>query len=110
MTFESILASFLVGVAGLDGLLDAFAITPEVHPLAENLAKTDPRKGLHGFPRGGYYGSVDAAAPNAVRGAVYGEAGASPPPRDMTYSHGPIMRMVIALHGPDADNPVGRID
>ena len=110
VTFDSILASFLVGVAGLDGLLDAFSITPAVHPLADKLEKTDPRKGLRGFPRGGDYGAVDAAAPNAVRGAVYGDPGPTPAPRDWTYSHGPIMRMVVALHGPDADNPVGRID
>lgn len=110
VTFDSILASFLVGVAGLDGLLDAFSITPDVHPLADKLDKSDPRKGLRGFPRAGDYGAVDAAAPNAVRGAVYGDPGATPAERDMTYSHGPIMRMVIALHGPDADHPVGRIE
>lgn len=107
--FDSILASFLEGVDGLGALLDLFAITPELHPLADALTPKDPRANLPGFPRPGDYGAVDAAAPNAIRSAHYGPETVGQP-RDMSYSHGPIMRMVVALYGPDADHPVGRID
>lgn len=106
--FESILASFLTGVDGLGALLDLFAITPELHPLADAMTAKDPRAKLPGFPRPGDYGAVDAAAPNAIRSAHYGPA-AGGGAHDMSYSHGPIMRMVIALYGPDAKHPVGRI-
>ncbi|MCO4761371.1 MAG: penicillin acylase family protein [Myxococcales bacterium] len=94
---DSILASFLVGVPGLGTLTEMFAITTKTVPLADEVVIGDPRYKLLGFPRPGDYGAVDAAHPHAIRSAKFPDDGV----RDFRYSHGPIMRMVIALHGDD---------
>lgn len=83
--FESLLTQLgadepAVGVLSLE-----FSITTENLPLAENLERGDPRADLEHFPRGGDYFSVDAAGPSTDSGRYY------------TYTHGPVMRMVIAL-------------
>lgn len=62
-----------------------FAINTRTLPLAENIPAGDPRAALENFPRPGDFFSVDVAA-----------GGFSGP---YTYSHGPVMRMVIALDG-----------
>ena len=96
LRLDALLASFVEdGAAMLKALTSSFTITPKRLPLAPNLAKDDPRKDLPGFPRPGDYGAVDAAAPNALRSAHFPDSGE----RDFSYSHGPNMRMVIALGG-----------
>ena len=57
--------------------------------------------GRAGCPRGGDYGGPDAAAPNAIR-SFDPQAGPSADTWDFAYSHGPVMRMVIALGPGDA--------
>ena len=96
LRLDALLASFVTeGAATLSALTKPFAITPKRLPLADDLAKSDPRADLPGFPRPGDYGAVDAAAPNALRSAHFPDDGV----RDFSYSHGPNMRMVIALGG-----------
>ena len=96
LRLDPLLASFVSeGGATLKALTKGFAIHPQRIPLAENMAKGDPRADLPGFPRPGDYGSVDAAAPNALRSAVFPDDGV----RDYSYAHGPNMRMVMALGG-----------
>lgn len=81
--FESLLADFLEGTDFGD-LLDAFSITTDTLPLAENLSQDDPRAALKWFPRPGDNFAVDAANPG-----FSGER--------FTHGSGPVMRMVIAL-------------
>lgn len=100
--FEWVLASFLAGQPALQAIAGLFSIAPDKLPLADNLPAGDPRAELTGFPRPGDYGSPDAAAPNAIRSFAPGK-----PTWDFTYSHGPIMRMVIAL-GPGDSPTTGR--
>lgn len=96
LRLDSLLAGFVEGGGGaLGALTKGLSISPDRLPLAEGLEAGDPRKKLPGFPRGGDYGAVDAAAPNALRSAVYPDDSA----RDFSYAHGPVMRMVIALGG-----------
>ena len=82
--FDSILGEFLGDDPTYALLTDQFAITPDVLPLAEDMAPDDPRRGLPHFPRPGDNDTVDAA-----------NAGFSG--RDFTYGSGPVFRMVIAL-------------
>lgn len=85
--FESLLAEVFGNDPTFSILLDQFAITPDVLPLAPNLAGDDPRADLPWFPRHGDMLNVDAANPGF---GTY----------DHTYGSGPVFRMVIAL-GPD---------
>lgn len=85
--FESILAGFLGDQPLIAPLVRAFAITPEVLPLAELLPAGDPRRELDGFPRPGASGSVDAASQGYD-------------PDDYSYASGPAFRMAFSL-GPD---------
>lgn len=71
-------------------LSGSFSITPSRLPLAPDLASTDPRSGLPGFPRPGDFFAVDAANPPFDGDNFF-------------YTNGPVMRMVIALH------PDGRV-
>ncbi len=82
--FESILAGQLPPNAGLGFITDQFAISTEILPLAPSFAPGDPRAALRWFPRGGDNFTVDVAGPG-------------PSGTDFTYTHGPVMRMVIAL-------------
>ena len=86
--FESLLARFLGSDPAFGFLAEQFSITTATLPLAPDLARDDPRRGLTWFPRGGDNWGVDAANPGFGR---------------VDYSHvnGPVMRMVIALdeHG-----------
>ena len=85
--FESLLVEAIGNDPSLAFLLDQFNITPEVLPLAANLASDDPRAELPWFPRHGDMLNVDAGNPG------FGLD-------DHTYGSGPVFRMVIAL-GPD---------
>jgi penicillin amidase len=85
--FESLLAGFLGADSSFSALTDRFAINTSILPLAPGLSRDDPRAALRWFPRGGDNFSTDAAEP---------EYGAY----ENHYTHGPVMRMVIAL-GPD---------
>ncbi len=89
--FESILSTFLDGGSSLSALVSGFSISPTRLPLAMNLAPTDPRATLPGFPRPGDQWGVDAA--NSGFGGT-----------SFTYGSGPNYRMVVTLHrgAPDA--------
>lgn len=93
--FESILSTFLDGASSLSALVSGFSITPTRIPLAMNLAPTDPRATLPGFPRPGDQWGVDAA--NSGFG---GES--------FTYGSGPTYRMVVSLHRGMPDAMEGR--
>jgi hypothetical protein len=84
--FDSLLGDYLPADSMFGPLVDSFAITTKVLPLAEGLAPTDPRAGLKWFPRGGDNWGVDAANP--------GLSGT-----DFRYGAGPVMRMVVRLQG-----------
>ncbi|MDQ3032944.1 MAG: penicillin acylase family protein, partial [Myxococcota bacterium] len=85
--FDSLLAGFLGDDPMFSVFVDSFSITPELLPLAEDLAAGDPRAGLTFFPRPGDQFDIDAANPG-----MSGER--------FTHGSGPVFRMVIAL-GPD---------
>ena len=90
--YESILAPFVAGIEGIDGLFASFGIAPDTVRLTpDRLPATDPRAGLPGFPRGGDNFSVDV-----------GQSGFRRARHD--YKAGPVKRMVIALH------PDGRVE
>jgi len=85
LVLDSLLGPFLPESAGAIGaLLQQFGITPTDLPLAEGLPRDDPRRRLPGFPRSGDNYNVDNGDP--------GLSGT-----EFTFSHGPVMRMVIAL-------------
>jgi penicillin amidase len=79
--FDSILKSFLGNKPDYAAITDAFAISPDLLPLADNLKSGDPRLALKQFPRGGDAFVVDAA------GGVNADE----------YGSGPVFRMVWAL-------------
>ncbi len=79
--FDSILKSFLGDKPEYSALTDAFSISPDLLPLADNLKAGDPRQGLKIFPRGGDVFAVDAA------GGINAE----------DYGSGPVFRMVWVL-------------
>ena len=81
--FESLLAPFLGGAGPLGAILDGFAITTSVLPLADDLAENDPRSDLKWFPRPGDQWNIDAG--NAGFGGGY------------SYGNGAVMRMTIQL-------------
>ncbi|MBK8697231.1 MAG: penicillin acylase family protein [Deltaproteobacteria bacterium] len=95
VNFESILSTFLDGGSSLGALVSGFSITPARIPLAMNLAPTDPRANLPGFPRPGDQWGVDAA--NSGFG---GES--------FTFGSGPTYRMVVALRRGMPDAMEGR--
>ena len=85
--FDSLLADFVGDNPAIALLAKPFRISPERLPLATDMGPDDPRRGLPWFPRPGGWFTVDAADPRFEHG-------------DWTYTHGPVMRMVIALdHG-----------
>lgn len=84
----ALLAAFGGSSPLIDLIAGPFSLTPTVLPLAEDLHRGDPRRGLPGFPRPGDWFAVDAANPAAEDLGHY------------RYAVGPVMRMVIAL-GPD---------
>ncbi len=79
--FDSILKSFLGSKPEYSAITDAFAISPDLLPLADNMKPGDPRLALKQFPRGGDAFVVDAA------GGINAE----------DYGSGPVFRMVWAL-------------
>ncbi len=81
--FESLLGDISDDPA-LTPLLNAFSIQTSTVPLAEELAESDPRRGLRWFPRPGDQFDVDAANPG-----LSGER--------FTHGSGPVFRMIIAL-------------
>ena len=82
--FKSLLADVLGDNPMLEPVFDQFSITTKALPLADDVQRDDPRRGLKWFPRPGDNWSVDAANP--------GFSGTS-----FTHGSGPVMRMVIAL-------------
>jgi acyl-homoserine lactone acylase PvdQ len=81
---ESLLIGFLGDQAGLAALFNRFSITPQTLPLAPDLARDDPRRGLVGFPRSGDAYGVDAAHPG-LRAQRF------------EYRNGPVFRLVVEL-------------
>ncbi|MCB9615239.1 MAG: penicillin acylase family protein [Sandaracinus sp.] len=84
--FDALVADFLEGDDSLSFLADTFSITTEQIPLADDLAETDPRFGLTGFPRPGDNFVVDAAN-SGFSGTRF------------SFGSIPVFRMVIALRG-----------
>ncbi|TXD35590.1 penicillin acylase family protein [Lujinxingia vulgaris] len=84
--FESLLADFLRDQPAFAALADRFSITTRNLPLAEDLDRNDPRRGIQWFPRDGDQYNVDAANP--------GISG-----RSFTYGSGPVNRLVVSLGG-----------
>lgn len=87
--FESILGELLSPDDDLGFLVDAFSITTDVLPVADDLPAGDPRRPLDWFPRNGDHLNVDASNPGF--GGV-----------DFSYGAGPVFRMVIGL-GPQGN-------
>lgn len=85
--FESLLAELLTAEDSFGFLIAPFSITPDVLPIADDLAPGDPRASLPWFPRDGDHLNVDAGNPGFAAD-------------EWMYSSGPVFRMVIAL-GPD---------
>ncbi|MCB9600472.1 MAG: penicillin acylase family protein [Sandaracinus sp.] len=83
---DALVADFLEGDDSLSFLADTFSITTEQIPLADDLAETDPRFGLTGFPRPGDNFVVDAAN-SGFSGTRF------------SFGSIPVFRMVIALRG-----------
>ncbi len=79
--FDSILSSFLGSKPEYAAITNAFSISPDLLPLADNMKAGDPRLALKQFPRGGDAFVVDAA------GGINADE----------YGSGPVFRMVWAL-------------
>jgi len=87
--FEALISDFLEGDEAFGFLADVFDISTRTLPLAEELAESDPRFGVLGFPRHGDNFCVDAA--NSGFG---GER--------FTFGSVAVTRGVVALRGPEA--------
>lgn len=86
--FESLLGDFIGDDPDYAPLTENFAISTKQLPLELGMPSSDPRAALKWFPRDGDQFCVDASN-SGTNGQSF------------SYGSGPVMRMVVALHGND---------